>query len=64
MPVFVLIARIVDDDLPLRPDPEKYPVLDSSYDFCWPIMQACWKAKKEDRITSGEAHSRLLTGVR
>ncbi|TEB23935.1 kinase-like protein [Coprinellus micaceus] len=43
----------------LRPTLAKYPVLDPSYEFCWPILEACWKGKKEDRITIQEAHDHL-----
>lgn len=43
----------------LRPTPEKYPMLDSSYDYAWPIMKECWKTEPAERITSEEAHKRL-----
>jgi hypothetical protein len=60
--LFVLISMITDEKDPLRPTPQKYPLLNGSHDFCWPIMQACWKHDPKGRITSREAYERLREG--
>lgn len=64
MPVYAITGRIVDKVNPLRPVPEKYQLLDPAHEFCWELMQACWKANKEDRIGSREAHEWLCAGKR
>ncbi|TEB26707.1 kinase-like protein [Coprinellus micaceus] len=62
-PKLKCLSLISDMNNPLRPSPEDYPLLNQSYEFCWPIMQDCWKPAAKDRITSREAHERLLKGV-
>lgn len=59
--IWVKVGRITDRSNPLRPVPEKYPLLDQSHAFCWPLMQACWKPNPDDRITSREARHWLRT---
>ncbi|KAJ3502979.1 hypothetical protein NMY22_g18408 [Coprinellus aureogranulatus] len=54
-----LPAFILDEKQPLRPCPEKYPLLDESHAFCWPIMEACWKHVPAERISSREAYELL-----
>ncbi|TEB23941.1 kinase-like protein [Coprinellus micaceus] len=60
--LFVLISQITDEENPLRPTPKHYPLLSGSHDFCWPIMQACWKHSPKERITSREVYERLCKG--
>ncbi|KAF6759337.1 kinase-like domain-containing protein [Ephemerocybe angulata] len=45
----------------LRMTKDKYPV-PSQYEWCWPIMEACWEFKAEERLTSKEAYRRLRKG--
>lgn len=61
IPIFIKAAEIASVHRPLRPVPELYPVLNPSFEFCWPLMQACWKTKQDERITSGDAHKWLCT---
>ncbi|KAJ3528163.1 hypothetical protein NMY22_g9523 [Coprinellus aureogranulatus] len=53
---------IIDEKKPLRPCPEKYPLLDESHAFCWPIMEACWKHVPAERISSKKAYELLCQG--
>ena len=64
LPSWFLISRIINKDKPLRPTAKAYHLLnrDGSHDFCWPIMQACWKHSPKERITSREAYERLRKG--
>ncbi|TEB23943.1 kinase-like protein [Coprinellus micaceus] len=55
-----ILQLICDAAKPLRPTPEKYPLHNrESHNFCWSIMQACWKHRPEDRITSKSAYDLL-----
>ena len=54
-----LIGKVIDENNPLRPTEQNYPLLDNSHRFCWPIMRECWKHSPEKRITSREAYERL-----
>ncbi|KAJ3522619.1 hypothetical protein NMY22_g11814 [Coprinellus aureogranulatus] len=58
-PLFRLTALITDEEQPLRPHPEKYPLIDEPHAFCWPIMEACWKHVPAERISSREAYELL-----
>ena len=60
--LFILISQITDEENPLRPTAKNYPLLNVSHEFCWPIMQACWRHSPKERITSRDAYKRLCEG--
>ncbi|KAJ3550500.1 hypothetical protein NMY22_g431 [Coprinellus aureogranulatus] len=54
-----LLGNILDERQPLRPCPQKYPLLDESHVFCWAIMQECWKPTPAERISSRKVYEHL-----